>query len=238
MKSTPRTQHEPVEVFAGTLEGLEATERFAASLSRWLRAGDVVALHGDLGAGKTTLVRMLASAMGVEPAAVSSPTFVIAMEHHTSPELPDLVHIDAYRVGDESELIAVGWDRLTDGSRIVCIEWPSKVSDAIDALGGRVLRLELWPESEFARGVRLTGPGQHLADRGAFPGLEPLPGSRAQASERTETVCPVTGERVRADNPHWPFASERARMADLNRWFTESYRIERPIDERDLEEGE
>ncbi|MEM1328930.1 MAG: tRNA (adenosine(37)-N6)-threonylcarbamoyltransferase complex ATPase subunit type 1 TsaE [Planctomycetota bacterium] len=215
------------------LPSLDATDAFAHTLASWVEPSDVLALRGELGAGKTTLTRLLGAAMGADERGVNSPTFVIAMEHATADGMPGLVHVDAYRVGDESELDAMGWDRLTAPDRVVVIEWPDRIPEAIEALGERVLHVELWPESETARGVRMTTSSPRFTDR-------PWPvasGETSSDEHREDTTCPVTGRAVPADSPTWPFADERARMADLYQWFSEGYRIERPIEERDMEEG-
>lgn len=97
-------------------------EMFAlgAKLAGSLEAGDVVVLHGPLGAGKTTLVRGLGDALGVE-GMVQSPTFVVARVHkrHDSSK-PPLVHVDAYRLNHHDELVDLDID--VDHS-ITLIEW-------------------------------------------------------------------------------------------------------------------
>ena len=206
------------------LEDLGATAALAHRLAVWLRPGDVLAIEGDMGSGKTTLTRALAGARGLDQSAVSSPTFVIAADHG------GLVHVDAYRVGDEDELDAIGWDRLTEPGRVVVIEWPSKIPAAIDRLGDRVIRAEMWQEGPASRGLRLVAPGERFSARGPIDG--------APASDRTDTVCPVTGAFVPAGAPTWPFVDERARMADLYRWFSGSYTISRDATQADLEQGE
>jgi endogenous inhibitor of DNA gyrase (YacG/DUF329 family) len=56
--------------------------------------------------------------------------------------------------------------------------------------------------------------------------------------DRAATTCPVTGQRVAPDCPTWPFANERARMADLHKWFSGQHVISRPLEQADLEQGE
>lgn len=109
------------------------TEAIAATLAESLAPGTVLALEGDLGAGKTRFVRGLARGLGHDPHAVSSPTFVI--EHrHASPGAIPLVHIDAYRLGGPEDLEALGWDELlASGQAIVAVEWPSRIAAALPA---------------------------------------------------------------------------------------------------------
>ena len=75
-----------------------------------LRPGDMVLLEGELGAGKTSMVRGIAEALGIERRAVSSPTFTIVHEHGF--EGGTMYHIDAYRLSGVEELEAVGWEAL------------------------------------------------------------------------------------------------------------------------------
>jgi len=206
------------------LNSLQAIELFASDLASVLRAGDVVALDGPLGAGKTTLVRALAQALGISPGMVSSPTFVL-MHRYERGDRPDLIHIDAYRIEPE-ELDTLGLDTITQDppGAIVVIEWARRLGDALD---GHTLRIELSHVDEHARSAHLRVPDTWL-DRPSIGALQPRP----------DTTCPITGEHVPGECPTWPFANERARMGDLGRWFSERYEISRPIEERDLEEGE
>ena len=84
-----------------------------------LRAGDLVILTGDLGAGKTTLMRGVGQGMGVR-GAVTSPTFVIARRHPSEVGGPALVHADAYRLGSAAEFEDLDLD---SDDAVVCVEW-------------------------------------------------------------------------------------------------------------------
>jgi tRNA threonylcarbamoyladenosine biosynthesis protein TsaE len=97
-----------------------------ARLAARLRAGDLVALNGELGAGKTTLTRGLGEALGVR-GAVTSPTFVLARTHPREAGAP-LVHVDAYRLGSALELDDLDID--FDGS-IVVVEWGDGLLDGV-----------------------------------------------------------------------------------------------------------
>ena len=85
-----------------TIDTPEAMAAFGARVGRQLRAGDIVALDGELGAGKTTFTRGLGEALGVR-GAVTSPTFVLARTHPRAAGLPPLVHVDAYRLSSAAE---------------------------------------------------------------------------------------------------------------------------------------
>ena len=90
----------------------------------------VVALKGDLGAGKTALTKALARVLGIEET-VTSPTFVI-MKSYAIPAHPlfrTLVHIDAYRIESEEEMRIIGFQNIcSDSHTIVCVEWPERIT--------------------------------------------------------------------------------------------------------------
>ena len=104
---------------------LPEAARLGAALGRILRAGDVILLHGDLGAGKTTLARGILQARGLAGEA-PSPTFAI-VQPYAPPEVDmPITHVDLYRIEDESELIELGLDDyLYDGALL--IEWPERL---------------------------------------------------------------------------------------------------------------
>jgi tRNA threonylcarbamoyladenosine biosynthesis protein TsaE len=215
------------------LNGVEETEKMAAALALVLRPGDVIALSGGLGAGKTTLVRALAGALGIDVGMVSSPTYVIVNQY---PNMRDgsmrMAHVDAYRLSGEEDLDALGWDLLTDGSWILAIEWPEKIGEAHGAIGPDTLRVRLAHVGDGVEGEarRVT---LEIPDVWA---VRPELASLARAMRR-EAPCPITGEVVAPDSPTYPFSSERARLADLNRWFTGERMIPRPITDDDLANG-
>lgn len=101
-----------------TIDDPEAMARLGATIADALRAGDVVLLTGELGAGKTTLTRGLGAALGVR-GTVTSPTFVLARTHPRA-DGPPLVHVDAYRLGGADELDDLDLDLERS---IVVVEW-------------------------------------------------------------------------------------------------------------------
>src|SRR5690349_20654727 len=95
----------------------EYTQALGRSLARVLAPGDVILLEGDLGAGKTTFVRALASGLGIDPGTVSSPTFVMVNQYRpAAPGSPELVHVDAYRLRSPDDLDSLGWDQFFDSA--------------------------------------------------------------------------------------------------------------------------
>ena len=92
----------------------------------------VLALHGDLGAGKTTFMQTLAQTLGVSEA-VTSPTFVVMKKYTTSDDrFTQLVHIDAYRIEDVDEMRPLQFDaELADEGSIIGIEWAEKIAPAL-----------------------------------------------------------------------------------------------------------
>ncbi len=104
-------------------EGVVDTQELGAELGAAFEAGDVVVLDGPLGAGKTTFTQGIARGMQVK-GRVTSPTFVIARQHASTAGGPALVHVDAYRLGDDplGELDALDLDTDLEGA-VVVAEW-------------------------------------------------------------------------------------------------------------------
>jgi tRNA threonylcarbamoyladenosine biosynthesis protein TsaE len=110
----------------------------AAAMAADLRPGNVVALCGDLGAGKTCFVRGLCKALGGDASLVNSPTFTIMQEYPVA--CGRLVHVDAYRLRGEDELQTIGWDELLqDGNAVIAVEWPERIIGAIPDTATRVV---------------------------------------------------------------------------------------------------
>jgi tRNA threonylcarbamoyladenosine biosynthesis protein TsaE len=180
-----------------TVSTAEETERVAAELSRTLRPGDVVALDGELGSGKTSFVRGLAGGLGCD-GVVNSPTFV-RMQHYTG-DGGELVHIDAYRFEGEADLAQLGWDELLDGRRaVIAIEWAARVAHALPE---RRVDVTLAYADGDARTIRI----------------------RDRRQESTTKVCGVCGQAMPA-GAAGAFCSERCRGADLRRWLDGVYAI-------------
>jgi tRNA threonylcarbamoyladenosine biosynthesis protein TsaE len=107
---------------------LEETQELGRRLGEQLRAGDVVALIGPLGAGKTAFAQGVARGLGVPPEArVASPTFTIVNEHRGR---LTLYHVDLYRIGDAGELDEIGLYEYLNGDGVCVVEWFDRVPEA------------------------------------------------------------------------------------------------------------
>ncbi len=218
------------------------TAAVGEALGRALRGGDVLALEGELGAGKTSLVRGLAAGLGVDAAAVASPTFVRIVEHEPAGDGagPWLVHVDAYRMSGAAELEELGWGPDLLAGAVVAIEWASRVLDALPAD-----RVDLIL-------AHAPGGGRTLTVRGAGDVVTRLRAARSALRCRrrrcitsrtmSETpaeaapTCPVCESPLPDDRAASPFCGPRCRTIDMGRWLDGRYAISRPLNQADLEE--
>ena len=107
---------------------METTIKIGRGFSRVLRDGDCIILTGPLGAGKTCFIRGLAEGLGIDPAAVKSPSFTLVNEYYG--RLP-LYHFDLYRINSPTELYQIGWDDYLLRSGIVVVEWGEKAEELL-----------------------------------------------------------------------------------------------------------
>ena len=134
------------------------TEGLARRLAPLLRRGDVLALYGDLGAGKTAFVRGLARGLGSEDR-VSSPTFVLM--HVYEGRLP-LYHFDAWRLSGPGDLVAIGAEEYLDGDGVAVVEWAER-AEGLFPQDRLEVRLERGSDPE-ERQVHLVGWGRRGAE--------------------------------------------------------------------------
>jgi tRNA threonylcarbamoyladenosine biosynthesis protein TsaE len=146
-----------------TTRSPEETQALAARLVTALAAeqglrgtSTIVALQGDLGAGKTVFVKGVAKALGVEEM-VTSPTYVIEKVYRLPPGHPwkHLIHIDAYRLEGAEELHTIGWDEAaTDPGNLIMVEWPEQVGRAMP---DRAYWVEFAQVDEHTRRITVDG---------------------------------------------------------------------------------
>lgn len=111
-----------------TLKNEQETKRFGIELGKSLEQGDVVALIGDLGTGKTALTKYIAQGMGIQDL-ITSPTFTIVQEYHSG-RLP-LYHFDVYRVSDTEEMHELGYEEYFYGQGVCVIEWADLIEELL-----------------------------------------------------------------------------------------------------------
>lgn len=141
-------------------------QRLGARLARLLRAGDLVVLSGDLGAGKTTLTQGLGAAMRVR-GRIASPTFVISRVHPSECGGPALVHVDTYRMADSVEVADLDLDESVAES-VTVVEWGAGLvealaTDRLELVLTRTIEVPVLADpddpSAAVREVRVTGVG-------------------------------------------------------------------------------
>ena len=130
------------------------TRRLGRAVSEVLRPGDVVALAGDLGAGKTAFVQGAAAGLGVTDPVVS-PTFTLVREYDGRVHV---VHVDVYRLDRINDVLDLGFDEFVDGSAVVFVEWGDVVQGLLPE-SWLAVHLSLDERDESRRSVRLAGTG-------------------------------------------------------------------------------
>ncbi|MUN64955.1 tRNA (adenosine(37)-N6)-threonylcarbamoyltransferase complex ATPase subunit type 1 TsaE [Kocuria sediminis] len=170
-----------------TVDGPERTQALAERLGARLRAGDLLVLTGELGAGKTTFTQGLGRGLGVRPGIIS-PTFVLVRRHPNVPDGPrpggpDLVHVDAYRLDSAAEVDDIDLEDTVD-SAVTVVEWGAgKVEHLADS------RLEI--VLERAVGAAPAGAAAH--EHGHGHGAEDAVGEEAEDEDAEPRRITLTG---------------------------------------------
>jgi tRNA threonylcarbamoyladenosine biosynthesis protein TsaE len=129
----------------------DETIALGVELAQLLTPPKLILLRGDLGAGKTTLVKGIAAALGAaEPDAVTSPTFTLVHEYAGSVRV---LHLDVYRLETERQLSTLGIEEMLEGENLVLIEWGEKFASLIERSDGA---LDIESTGEDTRRIRLS----------------------------------------------------------------------------------
>jgi len=146
------TQNEKLVV---TCSDESATDRLGASIAEAITSGLVIELNGQLGAGKTRLVRAICGSLGIDTKRVNSPTFVL-LQLYTDGRIP-VAHFDTYRLGDVDEFLAIGADEFTQHGDWLClIEWAERVSECLPT---DRLRIDIYATNAESRRFELSSGG-------------------------------------------------------------------------------
>lgn len=204
----------------------EDTRRLAECMAAGLdglQGSIVIAIDGELGAGKTRFVRGLAAGLGVDLAAIASPTFVLKVEHRGAFGVT-LAHLDAWRIRGADELDSIGWEELLRRPQcVVAVEWAGRIAAALP--NGRIdVHIEHGPDDEREITV------DDRRDEDAAERMTRALSLYEPSVTRSRRRCPTCGSEVAADAATFPFCTPRCRMADLGRWFNGTFTISRPAE--------
>ena len=135
-----------------TVHSVEETWALARTVAAKLKPGMVLALQGDLGAGKTTFMQGIGGALGVRRP-VTSPTFTLSVEYPTTRF--NLVHMDLYRLSGPDDLLTIGYPEYLESGAVVAVEWPERAGELIPPDAVR-LTFSLTPDAE-TRNITIEG---------------------------------------------------------------------------------
>ena len=143
-----------------TTNSANETVKFGQKFGSQLKGGEVVALYGNLGSGKTHLIKGIVAGLGAEDAAneVISPTFVLVNEYSGRLEI---YHLDAYRLDSIAQFEQIGFDDYCHPGSVVLIEWADKVERAL--AGINYIKIELSHLGPTARRIRITNAPDYIS---------------------------------------------------------------------------
>ncbi|MFA5211038.1 MAG: tRNA (adenosine(37)-N6)-threonylcarbamoyltransferase complex ATPase subunit type 1 TsaE [Patescibacteria group bacterium] len=124
-------------------KNVDETIELGKKIASDFKAGDIILLNGDLGAGKTALTKGIAKFFNIKKE-ITSPTFALMNIYEiNNSEIKNLIHIDTYRLKNEDELLMIGVeDYLGDNETICLIEWPEKISNILKKLKTKIINIE------------------------------------------------------------------------------------------------
>ncbi len=131
-------------------KGPEETKAFGKHLAKSLRSGDIICLFGDLGSGKTTLIKGIAEGLNISQENVKSPTFVLMNIYEG--RLP-LFHFDLYRLEDLQGISSIGYDEFLYGNGVSVIEWADRLGEFLPK---KYLKIEMKHKKLQERVIRLS----------------------------------------------------------------------------------
>lgn len=140
--------------FVTKTSSLEETKALGKAIAAFLNKRAVLLFKGDLGAGKTTLIKALAEALDISPNEVTSPTFSLLHIYHGK---RPLYHFDLYRLENETEFVSLGFADLLENDALFCIEWPEKIPSFI--FEGDIYVIEMHHLSLNERTIKFTKKG-------------------------------------------------------------------------------
>jgi tRNA threonylcarbamoyladenosine biosynthesis protein TsaE len=143
-----------------TTNSADATIKFGRKFGSQLKGGEVIALYGNLGSGKTHLIKGIVAGLGAEDAAneVTSPTFVLVNEYSGRLEI---YHLDAYRLDSIAQFEQIGFDDYCHPGSVVLIEWADKVEQALAGID--YIKIELSHLGPTARRIRITNAPDYIS---------------------------------------------------------------------------
>lgn len=147
-----------MNTFEWTSNSLEETNDFGRKLAGLLKVGDIVCLLGDLGAGKTTLVKGIAEELGIDRAYVTSPTFVLMNQYEGN--LP-IYHFDLYRLDQQAQVALIGYDEFLYGDGVSIVEWADRMEDLMPK---EYLSISIKHAGQTSRTFNITGLGSRYQD--------------------------------------------------------------------------
>jgi tRNA threonylcarbamoyladenosine biosynthesis protein TsaE len=139
----------------------EETIEFGRKIGSQLKGGEVIAVCGLLGSGKTHLIKGIVTGVGAEDSRrVNSPTFVIVNEYTGGAGRLDIYHIDAYRLNSIAEFEMLGFDDFCWPQSVVLIEWADKIESALGAID--YIRIELFHAGETKRKIHIGNAPEYI----------------------------------------------------------------------------
>jgi len=151
--ATPLASAKPDLAAAFASESEAETRALGGALGERLEAGDVVALRGELGAGKTVFVKGVAAGLGIDPETVTSPTFTFVHFHQGR---RPLFHVDLYRIERPEAVEGIGWDEAVGGGGVAVVEWADRAGAWLTA---ERLEVQLAVTGETARRIEMAAFG-------------------------------------------------------------------------------